>query len=542
MTQAAFAMQTRNPDVLTCIANLSSDEVFTPPSLANEMLDSVAEAWAAANDGANIWEDSTVRFLDPFAKSGIFLREIATRLTEGLKYSIPSLSERVDHILTKQLFGIGITELTGLLTRRSLYCSKFANGAHSIAKSFATEDGNIWFQRTEHSWIGGAPTFYIDPTTGDEVEVFEGGRCRFCGAQRQMFERNSSLESHAYAFIHADDIEVRLNEIFGTEMKFDVVIGNPPYQMAGAAGGSSDSSIYQLFVDQARSLEPRLLSMVIPSRWLAGGRGLDTFRKSMLSSGKLVSLVDFPVSKDVFPGVEVKGGICYFVWDSAHDGRTAVTSVRDGSKSGPMSRKLDEFDVFVRDARAVEILRLVLEKGEESITSILTGDTPFGLATNFTEFQPSPRPNTVALHYVLKGKRSIGYVDRDKIKKNAHLIDRWKVLVPEAGSDGGQRLPDVVLGKPIVVEPESVCTQTFLAFWLSSESEAESLSSYSRSKFFRFMVSLRKITQHALRSTYTWVPVQSWDQQWEDEALYSKYGFSGDQILYIESVIKTMEA
>lgn len=206
--RASFALRGRNPDVLTCIANLSNDEVFTPPEFANRMLDTLAEAWAADNDGANIWADSSVRFLDPCAKSGVFLREITSRLTQGLEDEIPNLEHRVDHILTKQVFGIGITHLTSMLARRSLYCSKHARGKHSIATSFTSDDGNVWFERTEHTWAG--------------------NKCRYCSASKETFDRGEGLEAHAYAVIHTDDIKIRIAELFGGAMQFDVIIGNPP--------------------------------------------------------------------------------------------------------------------------------------------------------------------------------------------------------------------------------------------------------------------------------------------------------------------------
>jgi len=266
--QATFALRGRNPDVLTCIANLSSDEVFTPPEFANRMLDTLTEAWAQDHGGANLWANPEVRFLDPCTKSGVFLREITRRLVEGLKEQIPDLQARVNHILTKQVFGIGITRLTAMMARRSVYCSKHAMGAHSICKEFQTDDGNIWFERVEHTW--------------------QGNKCRYCGAPRSELDRGEERENYAYAFIHTDDIKTRIKEIFGSDMQFDVIIGNPPYQMKGGAGGTSDSSIYHLFVEQAKKLEPRYLTMVVPSRWLAGGRGLDEFRRVMLSSQKLV--------------------------------------------------------------------------------------------------------------------------------------------------------------------------------------------------------------------------------------------------------------
>ncbi|MEF9604558.1 hypothetical protein O4J55_20345, partial [Paracoccus sp. PXZ] len=209
--QAGFTLRGRNPDVLTCIANLSNDEVFTPPEFANRMLDTLAEAWATRNGGANIWADSTVTFLDPCTKSGVFLREITTRLIAGLADEIPDLQTRVDHILTRQVFGIGITQLTSLLARRSLYCSKHANGEHSVAKGFAADSGNVWFERTEHTWTN--------------------GKCTFCGASKDALDRGDNMESHAYAFIHTDDIKTRIAELFGGEMHFDVIIGNPPYQL-----------------------------------------------------------------------------------------------------------------------------------------------------------------------------------------------------------------------------------------------------------------------------------------------------------------------
>jgi site-specific DNA-methyltransferase (adenine-specific) len=323
-------------------------------------------------------------------------------------------------------------------------------------------------------------------------------------------------------------------------MKFDVVVGNPPYQLSGGAGGSSDSSIYHTFVEQAIKLEPNFALFVIPSRWMAGGRGMDEFRAAMLSGRKLSDLVDYPVAREVFPGVEVKGGVCYFLWSKAHDGQTNVTTIRGDDRVGPIARKLDEFDVLVRDERAVGILRKVRSAGAPSITDILTPDTPFGIATNFTDFHEKKKSGDVALHYVRSGKRGTGFVQRTEITKNSELIDKWKVLVPKAGSDGGQKIPDSVLGKPWIVAPPSVATQSFLAFCVESESEAQSVESYYRTKFFRHLVSLRKLTQDALRPMYKWVPMQKWDRNWTDKALYKKYGLTDEEILYIETVIRPL--
>ncbi len=533
--KASFALRGHNPDVLTCIANLSNDEVFTPPELANQMLDTLEVAWAESNAGASIWADSTVTFLDPFTKSGVFLREIVSRLTVGLAKEIPELTERVDHILTKQVYGIGITRLTSLLARRSVYCSKDATSEHSIAQTFDRDWGNIWFERTEHTWSGGNYGNLLD---AGGIPALVGRRCKFCGAQEDRFDRDEALETHAYAFIHTDNIKARLAELFGATMQFDVVIGNPPYQMTGAAGGTSDASIYHLFVEQAHRLAPQFLVMVTPSRWLAGGRGMDEFRTMMLGDRQLRNLVDFPTSAEIFPGVELKGGVSYFLWDGNYQGKCKVKTIRGGVELDSI-RDLGEFDVFVRDPRAVDILKKVALASEISIVTLLSRDTPFGLASNFADFEPNARDGFVPLYYIRRMKRAVGFIDAAKVTKNKALIEAWKVLVPEA-YNGGDGLPHQIVGKPCTAPSPSVCTQSYLFFECGSETEAESLQSYYTTRFFRFLVSLRKITQHAIHSTYSWVPVQPWDRTWTDEQLFKKYNLTDEDRAYIESQIKPM--
>jgi site-specific DNA-methyltransferase (adenine-specific) len=353
-------------------------------------------------------------------------------------------------------------------------------------------------------------------------------------------DRDDALENYAYAFIHADKIKVRLTELFGKIMQFDVIIGNPPYQMKGGAGGSSDSSIYHLFVEQAKKLEPRFLSMVIPSRWLAGGRGLDEFRKEMLTSRHLRSLTDFSDSGEAFPGVQIKGGVCYFFWDAAYTGPCNVTRIGGGAEQFQPNRELSEFDVFVRDEKALGILKKVLANKEPSILQLISGDTPFGIATNFQDWSEKENQGRIPLHLIERGKRSVGFVKRGEIKKNAASIDCWKVLVPEAYG-AGESSPHQILGKEIVAAPPSACTQSYLVVApFQTERAAQSFASYYRTRFFRFLVSLRKITQHALRSTYSWVPEQSWNRVWTDQLLYEKYGITRDEVAFIDSMIRPM--
>jgi site-specific DNA-methyltransferase (adenine-specific) len=540
--RVTFSLGQHNPDVLTCIANLSNDEVFTPPVFAGEMLDTLADAWAEAHAGRSIWSDATVTFLDPFTKSGVFLREITKRLVDGLAEQIPDLQQRVNHILTRQVFGIGITQLTALLARRSVYCSKNATGEHSIATGFDRPWGNIWYERTEHTWVNRKRVRQANPLTGDDevVERVSTGRCRYCGAQEKEFSRCEVLETHAYAFIHTDDISSRLVEIFGANVHFDVIIGNPPYQMKGAAGGTSAASIYQLFVEHAIDVGAQYVCMVIPSRWMAGGRGLGEFREHMLGSGNIQKLVDFTRASDVFPGIPLKGGVCYFLWNNHHQGLCDVSTVSNGTRRVQSSRSLDEFDVFIRDDRAISILRKVRGSTGESITKILSHDTPFGIPTNFKGRAQRESTDDVVIFYIANGRRTRGFISRDSVHKNSNQIDSWKLFAPKAYG-AGDTTPHAILGKPVLAPPPSVCTQSYMFFSGTSEESIKSIRSYYVTKFFRFLVSLRKITQDALHSTYKWVPMQTWDRKWTDADLYAKYHLTDEEIAFIESMIRPME-
>lgn len=526
-----FILKGRNPDVLTCIANLSNDEVFTPPEFANRMLDTVAAAWAADHGGADIWANPDVRFLDPCTKSGVFLRQITQRLIKGLEGQIPDLQERVDHILTRQVFGIGSTQLTSLMARRSVYCSKDATGPHSVTRRFNTPSGNIWFERTEHTWNA-------------------QGKCKFCGASKATLDRGAERETHAYAFIHTDTIQARIAELFGADMQFDVIIGNPPYQISDGGAGASAKPIYHQFVTQAKRLEPKHLCMVIPARWIAGGKGLDQFREDMLGDSRIKVLVDYLNANDAFPGVDVAGGITYFLWDRDHSGECQVTTIHQGVESGPTPRDLNEFDVFVRQAAAVSILHKIWPKGIEakrSMAEVVSSRNAFGFPSNargVSKAKSVINPIELISSATKAGKRE--WVSRDDVKSNSDWIDKWKSTFGGAAPAGGR--PDkngmyYGLSSIRILPPSTVSTESYLIAGAFEEYDsARSLDSYLRTKFVRFLISLRAVTQHVTRSSFTFVPIQEWNKQWNDSSLYKQYQLTESEIAFIEKIVRPIEA
>lgn len=501
MTDNLFE-QTYKPDVLLCLANLSNDEVFTPPEIANQMLDMLPQ---------EIFKDPNATFLDPCCKSGVFLREIAKRLIDGLEDKIPDLQERIDHIMHKQIYGIAITELTSLLSRRSLYCSKYPNCIYSISR-FENSEGNIRFRKIQHTW--------------------ENGKCKFCGASQNEYDRNLELETHAYEWIHF----VNPEEIFN--MKFDVIIGNPPYQLADGGGGGSAKPIYNEFVQQAKKLNPRYLTMIIPSRWFSGGRGLEDFRKDMLNDNRITNIVDYPMSSECFPGVEIKGGVCYFLWErDKHD--DCLIKTISGDNVSELKRPLLEkgLSTFIRYNKAVSIYHKVKNFKEPTFDSLVSSSKPFGLRTYVSGEVEKTSKNNIILY----GNKVKNYININDLKSNIQWINQYKVYITYAYG-AGEDFPHQIINKPFLGEPGSACTETYLVVSPSDSKEiCLNVISYMATKFFRFMVLLLKNTQHATKSVYQLTPIQDFSRPWGDVDLYKKYRLSQEEIDFIESMIRPME-
>jgi hypothetical protein len=534
----------RNPDVLNSIANLSNDEVFTPPEFANRMLDTLEKAWADSNGGENIWANPDLKFLDPFTKSGVFLREIATRLIKGLELEIPDLQTRVDHILTKQVFGIATTQLTSLMARRSLYCSKKANGKHSITKKFTNKAGNIWFQSMSHTWKKGTIRELTMDESGNEVERYVDGNCKYCGASKRDFEREEGLELHAYGLIHQDDPKKWVGEIFGLEMQFDVIIGNPPYQLNdGGGNGTSASPIYQNFVTQAKLLKARYLAMVIPARWYSGGKGLDQFRAMMLNEDGLCEIDDFPDATSVFPGVQIKGGVCVVLLKDGFEGDVTVRNYDAGSKlvSEAVRPKLETgSDVFIRFNESIKILekvRLSSAGNEPEVPGFvnrISTRQPFGLSSTAAGDANKIEPGHVE---VLTTKGSI-FVRQERITKGAELLNKWKLFVPFLAS-GSDSFPHTVISLPRVAPPGLACNESYLCVGpFESEEEAKNAASYMETRIFRFLVLLRKPSQNATRKVYEFVPDLRLDKPWSDADLIELFGISDEEFAYICTLVR----
>lgn len=504
-----------NPDILDAIANLSNDEVFTPPKLVNEILNILPQ---------ELFESTETTFLDPVSKSGVFLREIANRLMKGLENQIPDTQERANHIFQNQIFGIAITELTSLLSRRSVYGTKTANSNYSFCETFKNEQGNIVFDKIYHSW--------------------QNGKCKYCGASQEIYKRSKDLETYAYQFIHTNKPEKLFN------MKFDVIIGNPPYQLNDGGGtGSSAIPIYHNFIQQAKKLNPRFLTMIVPSRWFSGGRGLDEFRDEMLNDDRIRIINDYPNASDCFPGVEIKGGVCYFLWNRDNKGNCEIVTHSEGRISSSAVRPLLErgLNTFIRNNHAIPILKKIRRFNENSFVDIISSNDPFGFdireSGSYKRVKPryklKPFKDSVDFYYNGWREKGKGYIEINQIRKNANWIKQSKILFPKAWGTGNSRNDWI---SPFIVKPNSCCTETYLVIGPGNDnSRTENIMGYMQTKFFHFFVSLIKNTQNAMKKVYSFVPMQDFSETWTDEKLYKKYGLSQKEIDLIESMIRSKE-
>lgn len=515
MNEIARASMEHVPDVLATISQLPNDDVYTPPKVVGAMLDILP---------AEVWSEPDFRWLDPATKSGIYLREAFRRLMVGLAEWEPDGQQRRDHILRHMLFGAATTQINGEIARRTLYLTKDATGADvrdgalaSRVVRFTTSDGNIPFVETHHS---------LDR---------KGERCLLCKAPAKLIR--DSREEFAFSFIHGTYPTKEL-----ANMKFDVIVGNPPYQIGTDGHGATASTIYHQFVERAVELDPRYVLMITPSRWFTGGKGLNDFRDTMISDRRMRVLVDNPKVFDCFPSVEIQGGVSFFLWDREWNGDCEVSTRIDGEIVSTTKRDLRSGKgVLVRDNRAVSIIRKAEQVSADRIASHSSVTKPFGLTmrSNYAGSSPTPFEGSIPLLYANR----VGYSRRDQIQRNHEWIDRFKVLLPMA-YNGGQQVESgivrqTVIGEPIAVAPGSACVQTyFIPGMFDTAEEAANFAHYLATKFVRFLILQRKSTQHITPDRFLFVPWLDMTRVWTDPELYALAKLSEDEVAYVEASIK----
>lgn len=540
-------------DILETITNVGNDEVFTPKKICSEILNALPK---------EVWSNPNYKWLNPCTKNGIFEREIALKLNDGLKEIIPDEEVRKKHILQNMIYAIGLTKFTSYVARRTLYYCMDANKKYDGEKAkdghyvngYAIGNGT-WFDNNE----GNILTPNKDHTFGKD------DRCEFCGIRNtSRYVDPLQKEQYAYEFIHYDDPKTGVNNRFfkgDRKMKFDIIIGNPPYQLSDGGAQASAIPIYQKFIENAQKLHPRYICMIVPSRWMTGGKGLDTFRKHMLRDRHMLSLCDYPNSKEVFPNNDIKGGVCYFVWDSEYNGKCHVKTMT-ATKPLESERYLDDSgeDIFIRDPRLLKIKNKVFKNLIPTFDEIVSVRKPYGLSAetmndakkfNLPEFSSTECPGGYKVFGLDNSyQRTWKYIPKDyPLPKISPCLLKYKVFIAEAYGSG-------VLGEvpsaPVLSKPGELCTETFLEIGpFDKEKEASNVIQYIKTKFFRCFVSIRKQTQHTTRKIYSFVPKQdfsdSGDINWNldineiDKQLYKKYDLDEDDIKFIEENIEAMD-
>lgn len=514
MGENTFASGTLVPDVLVTLAQLPNDEVFTPPHLVDSMLDALPK---------EVWSNHTYRWLDPATKSGVFLRQVAARLMVGLATWQPDATKRREHILKNMLFGSAATSLAAEIARRTLYQTTDATGKsvqdeviRPLVIPMDSPEGNVLFVETEHD--------------------VAKRKCRICKAPESLIR--DSRENFAYSFIHNT---YPTREMQG--MIFDVIIGNPPYQigMKDAFGNrtANVTPLYNLFVDKAIALNPRYLVMITPSRWFAGGKSLDDFRNRMLNDRRLRQMVDYANSREIFPTVDVEGGISYFLWDRDYDGDCLFTQMADGQVVSQARRDLrDGKGVILRDNYASEIVKKITSDPDSkgSLAESFSARDPFGqsIKTNYKDSKQEPFKESIPLIYISK----VGFINREQLQRNHDWVDDWKVLLPKAYGNGSNQDSKQVIGEPIAIAPGSACTQSyFVAGRFATRNETKNFATYLTTKFVRFLVAQRKISQDITQARFLFVPALDMTRSWDDSLLYEKFKLTPEEIAYIEKTI-----
>ena len=547
-----------NFDILETITNVGNDEVFTPRKTCDMILDCLPK---------EVWHNPNYKWLNPATKNGIFEREIAIRLDEGLKDIIPDVETRRKHILQNMIFAFGQTKFTANVARRTLYyCSKANQKCDGIKASdghyvngyaignggwFKDEEGNIKTPITKHD---------IDKKTK---------KCRYCGITHDSkYLDANQREQYAYEFIHVYHLPLQRHlrdRFFGgnKDMKFDIIVGNPPYQLSlGNDGGNSSKAkaIYHLFISQAIALNPKYICMIVPSRWMTKTtEGIsDDWVDEMLKKKNFVMVNDFDDAAICFPNNEIKGGVNYFLYNRDYQGPCKY--IFHDSKTNKEYERVGLLDpmgagIVIRDPKGLEIIeRISLVEGkyyEYNNFSMLVSPKDFftnkeKLTSSWKEYKKEKDSRHNIKYYVSKSfnEQPFGWIEESDIPKGMGTIKLHKVYIPAAGGSGND---EIILGTPIYGEPYSVCSQTYLVIGYDpnnhnfTELQCQNIIKYIKTKFFRYLVSIKKKTQNGPRGVYQFVPLQDFNEVWTDEKLYKKYNLTKEQIELIENSIREVK-
>ncbi len=527
-------------DILETITNVGNDEVFTPRKTCDMMLDSLPD---------EVWHNPNYKWLNPTTKNGIFEREIAIRLDIGLKEIIPDTKKRRKHILQNMIFSIGQTRFTANVARRTVY---YCSQANRKCDGIEAEDGHFvnGYAIGNGSWFNDEEGNIKTPTA---EHFFVREKCKYCKISKQSrYNDITQREKYAYEFIHYDSTEIlrRLQCMFfggNKNMKFDVIIGNPPYQLNDGGGtGSGGTPIYDKFVEQAIALKPKYLSMIIPSRWFSGGKGLKGFRTKMISDIHISLLHDFLEAKQCFPSTSIEGGVCFFLWEREYNGKCKIiTHSKDTyAESYRYLNENSDIDIFIRDELALDIYYQVSKKQCESFETLVSARNCFRLGDCEEITSDIPTSNYRILGFFGRN-RSFKYLkDGIKIPLNDGMAKKWKLFVSKADGAAGQignPIPARIMGRAEIGEPNSVCSETYLVVGpFNDKKETINAQKYMKTKFFRFMVGIRK-TKNMPRETYKFVPIVDFNEEWTDKKLYDYFELSKKQIDYIEKMIEELK-
>lgn len=483
------------PDILDCLANLSTDEVFTPPPLASQMLDLLPR---------HVWTDPTLKWLDPSVKTGSFLREIALRLMHSLGREIPDDNERREHIYRNMLYGFPISGLTGMMSRRSLYYSKDANHPDFSVVRMGSAAGNIPDTVMVHEFIDGA--------------------CVDCGVDRAM-----AFDEPAYPFLHPDQIHAPIEAI-----KFDIIVGNPPQQV-GQFGDVKTSAAFGRFIEEALKREPRYILMVVPSGWF-GSPELAGLRSRLATGSHVSRIVDYPSAKECFPGTSIRGGAHYFLWDRDHNGPCSVVSVHKGEVASAVTRSLNSHGVFLRSNEAASIIdKVATQGGIGRAAHLISRPDPFGVGSGFNNFRPGLGEWAIDIQTPGVVKRT----SADNVTRREAWIKAPKVFIRSAVERGGTVPAQIFTIKAHPTHLPAICTaEHLMAGPCKTREEAESLATYLETRLVRFLVSLRRSADPLSPDDFKFVPAPDLTEPWTDEKLYIKYGLTELEILCIEAQTK----